>query len=177
MRNKYLLAAVMAASFFLTSPSKAETILLGFGSGALTTDAKLLSLQITSHTGLLSQQLDPLGFRAHIEWSVFGLRGQGSNSNDVAVIGVSPVLRYAVTADSPFIEAGLGAYHFSKHMLNQNDGVGTSFEFGSFGGFGAIVGANRNVEIGYRFLHFSNAGMSSFNPGVNFHQVRLGYRF
>lgn len=177
MKHNYLLAAVMAASFFLAQLSKAETVLLGIGSGAFNTNADLASVQVTSHTGLLNKHLDPLGLRAHVEWSAFGMRGNGINSNDIGVIGVSPVVRYSAGREAPFIEAGLGAYHFSKHMLNQDDGVGTSFEFGSFVGFGAVVGGDQNIEIGYRFLHFSNAGMSSFNPGVNFHQVRLGYRF
>ena len=177
MQYKYLLAAFTATSFFNAPPSRAEVVLLGVGSGALTTNAEFVSVQITSHTGLLGKHLNLIGLSAHVEYSIFGIRGKGFDSNDVAVIGVSPVLRYFDSRESNFLETGLGAYHFSKHMLNLDDGVGTSFEFGSLVGFGTIVGTNRNVEIGYRLLHFSNAGMTNFNPGVNFHQVRLGYRF
>jgi len=177
MQHKYLLAALTAVSFFNAPFLRAEAVLLGVGSGALITNAELVSVQITSHTGLLGKYLNPIGLSAHAEYSIFGIRGRGFDSNDVAVIGVSPVLRYFDSRESSFLETGLGAYHFSKHMLNRDDGVGTSFEFGSFVGIGAILGHAQNVEVGYRFLHFSNAGISSFNPGVNFNQVRFGYRF
>ena len=176
-QHKSVTAAFAAVSFFLFSPSKAETVHLGVGSGALTTNGWLVSAQFTSHTGLLSDILTPVRLFARIEWSVFGARGKGTDSNDLGVFGVSPVLRYFSEHRSLFIEAGLGAYQFSKHMLNRDDGVGTSFEFGSFLGLGAMLGPVRKVEVGYRILHFSNAGMSSFNPGVNFYQVRIGYRY
>ena len=177
MNYKFVLAIIAAASFFLAPISKAETIFLGVGSGTLRTNAELLSVQITSHKGLLDEHLKSMSLRTHVEWSIFGMRGKGVSPTKVGVIGASPVLRHFGARQQAFVEAGLGAYYFSERMLNQDDGVGTGLEFGSLVGFGTIVGTNRNVEIGYRLLHFSNAGMSNFNPGVNFHQVRLGYRF
>ena len=177
MNYKFVLAIIAAANFFLVPTSKAESIFLGVGSGTLKTNAELQSVQITSHNGLLDEYLKSMSLRTHVEWSIFGMRGKGVSANQVGVIGVSPVLRYFDARQQAFVEAGLGAYYFSERMLNQDDGVGTRFDFGSLVGFGTIVGTNRNVEVGYRLLHFSNAGMTNFNPGVNFHQVRLGYRF
>jgi len=181
--SKLVFTAFVAGGFLLvfgntlTFAKGSEFVYLGGGVGALNTDAKFVSLQITSHSENIKNYLAPYGLQGQFEWSLFGVRGDGLDSNDVAIIGFSPVLRFVPKNTKSFFEFGIGPYLFSERMLNKDNGVGTAFEFGSLAGFGLRLGENSNAELGYRIMHFSNAGMTSFNPGVNIHQIRFGYRF
>jgi hypothetical protein len=37
-----------------------------------------------------------------------------------------------------------------------------------------ILGAKHNVSLELRYMHISNAGLATLNPGINTVQVRLG---
>lgn len=53
--------------------------------------------------------------------------------------------------------------------------LGGSFQFMSAIGFDLEVIENWN--LGYRFLHISNAGLHDKNPGMNLHALTLLYKF
>ncbi|HUA21452.1 MAG TPA: acyloxyacyl hydrolase [Bryobacteraceae bacterium] len=60
---------------------------------------------------------------------------------------------------------------------NQPDATGLNFLFDLGGGIRWDVSPNRSVSLGYRFLHISNAGTTSFNPGVDNNVFYVGYSF
>ena len=60
---------------------------------------------------------------------------------------------------------------------NQPDASGLNFLIDLGGGLRWNVGARQAVSLGYRFLHISNAGTTSFNPGVDNNVIYVGYSF
>lgn len=72
---------------------------------------------------------------------------------------------------SPYLELCGGAL-FTDH--NVPTGTNT-VNFTPQAAFGAhILGAKYNVSLEVRYLHISNAGLATPNPGINTVQVRLG---
>jgi len=176
--KKILVFVIAIFSSYLWAPfARAEFVYLGGGNGAFNSNARVKSLQISSHSEIFNSHLSNHGFKAHLEWSVFDIKGTKSGANSTVVAGVSPVLRYGLANDWVFLEFGIGPYFFSEKMISSKEGVGTTFEFGSLVGVGARFGEKSQFEVGYRLMHFSNAGISSFNPGVDIQQIRFGYRF
>lgn len=105
----------------------------------------------------------------------------GRTGNDwLFDFGVSSVLRFSRHAPiglfTPYFELGVGVHLTSESELDDKD-FGINFTFGEYLGAGVKLGERQQWELGYRFQHLSNAGLSDHNPGINFHLLRLGYRF
>jgi lipid A 3-O-deacylase len=92
-------------------------------------------------------------------------------------VGLTPVFRVQPNGlVGPYLEAAIGAHLLSARSLGDKR-FGTRFQFGDHLGIGYRFGAKQHFDLGYRFQHLSNAGIRRPNPGVNFHQMRLQYRF
>ena len=107
-------------------------------------------------------------------------RGSNPDPEDIFGIGMTPVVRlekYPLSGFAPYVEGGVGVHFFSTTRINVDKRMGTSFEFGDLCGVGIRFGEDLKYELGYRFQHYSNAGISDNNAGVNFHQVRFQVTF
>jgi lipid A 3-O-deacylase len=122
------------------------------------------------------------------DWSLGGYweadasywRGSGRNANSFGGIGITPVFRWQDNSTggiAPYIEAAVGIHFFSGVVLSDEKKMGSSFEFGDHVGAGFRFGDKNQYEFGYRFQHYSNAGITENNSGVNFHILRLRYGF
>ena len=121
------------------------------------------------------------------DWSLGGYweadasywKGDNPGGESITGIGLTPVFRYGSDAGTfaPYVEAAVGVHVFSGVRINDNKKMGTAFEFGDHVGFGFRFGEGLKYDLGYRFQHYSNAGISENNGGVNFHQLRLKYGF
>lgn len=91
------------------------------------------------------------------------------------VIGLTPVFQYAFKTPSfkPYLEMG-GGPQFLSDITIENEYKSTLFQFGSVFGLGITT---KRFEIGYRYLHISNANIELPNPGTDFHSLHLGYKF
>jgi hypothetical protein len=78
----------------------------------------------------------------------------------------------------PFLET-IGGVIASTEPIpeNQPDASGLNFLFDFGGGIRWDIGPRRAVALGYKFLHISNAGTTSFNPGVDNSVIYFGYSF
>lgn len=76
----------------------------------------------------------------------------------------------------PYFELGLGIHLLSSSQIEDKD-LSTNYQFGSNVGAGVRFGRGHQFEIGWRFMHLSNADIEKPNPGINFNLVHLGYRF
>ena len=109
------------------------------------------------------------------QWHKSGV-APGENDN-ITEIGITPVFRIEGTSRvGPYVEAGIGV-HLLSHSQIGDKRMSTAFQFGDHVGFGYRFGAKSAFDLGYRFQHLSNASIKRPNPGINFHQVRLQYRF
>jgi hypothetical protein len=78
----------------------------------------------------------------------------------------------------PFIETIGGIIASSEPIPeNQPDASGLNFFFDFGGGIRWRVAERGALSLGYRFFHISNAGTTSFNPGVDNNVFYVGYSF
>jgi hypothetical protein len=95
-------------------------------------------------------------------------------------IGFTPVFRFQQTTRSslsPYLELGVGLHFLSATSLNDQRQFGSSFQFGDHVGVGFRFGDKGKYDLGYRYQHFSNAGLKDPNQGVNYNELRLQYHF
>jgi lipid A 3-O-deacylase len=98
-------------------------------------------------------------------------------NDDITEVSATPVLRVQRNdLRGVYGEAGIGAHLLSRSHIGDKR-LSTNFQFGSHAGLGYRFGTKAQFDVGYRFQHLSNAGIRRPNPGINFHQVRLVYRF
>ena len=170
--------SLLALGFFgfVSTVSAQPVVAISVGSG---TDADIYGVSLISNANFWKKDLGTHWLAStHNETTISNVDGQKSSANKgVVVAGVTPVLRLIPKGSSGFFEAGIGVNYFSEKNINSEKRVGTHFEFGDFLGFGMALGERQQTEIGYRFLHYSNAGISKHNPGLDFHQVRFSYKF
>ena len=107
-------------------------------------------------------------------------RSPNKTSSGIGELAITPVFRVqenTVSSLSPFAEIGIGAHLLSKTSVAPQREFSTAFQFGSHAGVGLRFGQGGAYELGYRYQHLSNAGIKKPNNGINFHLLRLGYRF
>jgi lipid A 3-O-deacylase len=80
-------------------------------------------------------------------------------------LSFSPVFVYEFAGDSvkPYVEGGIGVAAFSSTELEDND-LGSSFQFEDRIGAGLRFAGGH--DVGVRAIHYSNAGISQPNDGV-----------
>ncbi len=91
------------------------------------------------------------------------------------VVSVIPVLAFGSQDGRFTVDLGAGLTLLSKHRYAQQD-FGGPLQFALT--FGVGVPLYQRVGVGYRFLHYSDAG--AYGPdtiGADFHMVELVYRF
>lgn len=107
-------------------------------------------------------------------WQSDVLPGQ---NKDLFEIGFTPVFRLQPNGlKGPYVEGSIGIHFLSRTSIG-DDGLGTSFQFGSAIGFGYRFGAKESFDLSYRYQHVSNAGIKDPNGGLDFHLIRLQYHF
>lgn len=91
------------------------------------------------------------------------------------IFGITPVFHYQPKhmKFTPFIEMG-GGPHLLSNIIIENEYKSTQFQFGSIFGLGI---KHKQLEVSYRYLHISNAGIEMPNPGTDFHSLHVAYSF
>lgn len=85
----------------------------------------------------------------------------------------TPMLRWWPN-DYFYTEIGVGATILSRTSFADRH-LGSAFQFGNHIGAGFLI--NRSHQIGVRFSHFSNAGISEPNDGLDLYQLTYTYRY
>ncbi|WP_171160230.1 acyloxyacyl hydrolase [Usitatibacter palustris] len=104
--------------------------------------------------------------------SAGALRGAGETALTVSLI---PVLAFG-TEDGRFtLDLGAGAALLSRHQFGTQD-FGRPFQFALT--FGVSAPLYDRVGVGYRFMHYSDAGLHGpHTTGADLHMIELTYRF
>jgi lipid A 3-O-deacylase len=93
-------------------------------------------------------------------------------------VSLSPVLTYefgsANAAVLPFVEAGIGLAVFSRNKIEERE-LGSSVNFEDRLGIG--VRFYQRHTIGIQALHYSNAGISSHNAGIESYNAYYRFNF
>jgi len=99
------------------------------------------------------------------------------DSTDTTVdIGLQPVFHFTYGASGlrPYLDLGAGVHFLSRSEIRGRE-MGGAFQFSLVAGIGMDL--NRNIGLGYRFLHISNANIHKDNDGRDEHLVLLSWRF
>ena len=111
------------------------------------------------------------GFGTRLMTSAGLLRGVGKNA---FVISAVPELTFG-TEDQRFVlDAGAGGALFSRYRFGDQN-YGGAFQFALT--MGVSVPLYKQINVGYRFLHYSDAAL--YGPssiGADFHMIELSYR-
>ena len=100
---------------------------------------------------------------------------QGQHQN-LAVIGITPVLRYERDDKLGwYAEAGIGANLFSELYNNDDNQLSTAFQFGDHIGIGYVTPTK--WDFGLKFQHYSNGSIKRPNSGANFLLFGARYKF
>lgn len=91
--------------------------------------------------------------------------GAGDRAGARHSLSFSPVFVYEFNTGSvqPFVEAGVGVAGFSGSEVGDHD-LGSAFAFEDRIGFGLKFAGEH--KIGVRAIHYSNAGLSQPNEGI-----------
>lgn len=116
-------------------------------------------------------------FAGYLEMEYGRWRAQGPEPDaaerDTRQYSAVPVLRMGRASwGSWFAEVGIGPSWITPIFASGEKRFSTQFQFRDHVGVGRFLGGGRHV-LGVRIEHFSNAGVASPNPGVNF--VALNY--
>ena len=99
------------------------------------------------------------------------LRGAGENA---LVVSLIPELTLGSEDGRFTLDLGAGGALFSRHRFGKQD-YGGPFQFALTLGVG--VPFYKKLGIGYRFLHYSDAGINgSGTTGADFHMIEFNYR-
>jgi len=99
------------------------------------------------------------------------LRGAGETA---LVVSLIPELILESEDGWVTLDLGAGGALFSRHRFGSQD-FGRSFQFALTLGVG--VPLYKNLWLGYRFLHYSDAGVhGSDTTGADFHMIEFSYR-
>jgi len=170
--------ALLLCGLFATPAHAVDGAALTIGTGE-DADMTALSLQWDWEKRWFTEGDWSLGGYWEAEASYW--KGDGpSPEKDVYGLGFTPVFRFernVINGMAPYAELGIGMHQFSTSKIHGGKSMGTTFEFGDHLGFGVRFGQDLKYDLGYRFQHFSNAGLSDNNPGINFNEIRLRYSF
>jgi lipid A 3-O-deacylase len=101
------------------------------------------------------------------------LAPSGTTYGGIWHVGLTPLVRYWLTPNTA-IEYGLGANVFSDTAVGDKE-ISTTFQFGnSIGVLHRYAGTPWST--GLRFTHYSNAGIDTPNPGLDYLHLRIGYQ-
>ncbi|WP_095107800.1 acyloxyacyl hydrolase [Pseudomonas sp. Irchel 3E20] len=161
MTRLICLAALAAAMLGQSFSAQAAGVEFGVGQTSDSTMTYRLGMQWDWDKSWLQSDVGRLtGY-----WSGAYTFWDGDETSSNHSLSFSPVLVYEFAGDSfkPYIEAGIGVAAFANTELETNK-LGSSFQFEDRLGFG--VRFKGGHEVGVRATHYSNAGISSPNDGV-----------
>ncbi len=108
------------------------------------------------------------------------MAGYWSNSERLLDLGATPVLRIQPVRHgriaTPYLEGAVG-FHYVSGIVAAGRNISTNFQFGDHLAVGLLLGSGGRLDIAYKFQHLSNASIRQPNAGINFHILRLAYRF
>ncbi|WP_083602051.1 acyloxyacyl hydrolase [Thalassotalea sp. PP2-459] len=125
----------------------------------------------------------PLIGNTRLSWetslNLFDLHGSAKNEATYG-ISLSPVFSKAlpnISNDYPLtLEFGIGVAYVHNEKFGGVD-IGSYYQFEDRLGLLIGLDKNQNSEIAIRYIHYSNGGFNTKNPGLDFLSVAYIYRF
>lgn len=153
-----------------------STVFIQGGVGDQKTSAYVagLSWNLPWHYDFRIGQLGAYVEAALGRWHTDGWRGADTNTWPTQISAVPNLRLYPGHRSVWFIEIGAGPSYIVPLFSTGQKRFGSEFNFDDHVAIGRAFG---HVEMSLRGEHFSDAGISRPNPGENFGQLRIAYRF
>lgn len=110
------------------------------------------------------------------QWRGRNYQGSPDAHQNLVSVGITPVFRFQ--RDSKiglYTEVGIGLHLLSDIYNNNGRTLSGNVQFGDHIGMGYVF--ENNWDIGFKFQHFSNAGIKQPNDGVNFAVIKIRHAF
>lgn len=137
-------------------------------------DVEGVKLALQYHTNLLKDVSENLN--VYFETSVnFWEYGETNERDTNFVLAISPVVQYPlgfINEQQIFVEFGIGFSILDDTNFAGTD-VGGHFQFEDRLGSMTKFGTNNEHQVALRYFHYSNGGLNSVNPGLDF--ISLSY--
>jgi lipid A 3-O-deacylase len=161
MKRLFCLAAIAAALLGQSLNAQAAGVEFGVGQTSDSTMTYRLGLQFDWDKSWLQSDVG----RVTGYWSGAYTYWDGDKTPGASSVSFSPVFVYEFAGQNvkPYVEAGIGVALFSRTQIEDNN-IGQAFQFEDRFGFGLRFAGGH--EVGIRATHYSNAGISSNNDGV-----------
>lgn len=106
------------------------------------------------------------------EVSVNRLKVSGDGSTPLHIFGLSPVLQWQIAGQQRplYIEAGIGGALMDKTYIGQRE-LSTHYQFEDIIRLSWQYSEKSPARVTFMLVHYSNAGISSPNMGVNLAQL------
>ncbi|MBN3864116.1 acyloxyacyl hydrolase [Pseudomonas frederiksbergensis] len=161
MKRLFCLAAIATALMGHSFTAQAAGVEFGVGQTSDSTMTYRLGMQFDWDKSWLQSDIGRLtGY-----WSGAYTYWEGDETSSNHSLSFSPVLVYEFAGQTikPYVEAGIGIAVFANTEVEDNK-LGGAFQFEDRFGFGLRFTGGH--EVGIRATHYSNAGISSPNDGV-----------
>lgn len=161
MKRLFCLAAIAAALMGQSFTAQAAGVEFAVGQTSDSTMTYRLGLQFDWDKSWLQSDVGRLtGY-----WSGAYTYWEGDESSSNNSLSFSPVFVYEFAGQNvkPYVELGVGVALFSNTEY-EGKKLGSAFQFEDRLGFGLRFAGGH--EVGIRATHYSNAGLSSPNNGV-----------
>lgn len=161
MKRLFCLAAIAAALMGQSVSAQAAGVEFAVGQTSESTMTYRLGMQFDWDKSWLQSDVGRLtGY-----WSGAYTYWDGDEASSNHSLSFSPVLVYEFAGQTvkPYVELGVGVAVFANTEVENNQ-LGSAFQFEDRFGFGLRFAGGH--EVGVRATHYSNAGISSPNNGV-----------
>ncbi|MET0848084.1 MAG: acyloxyacyl hydrolase [Pseudomonas sp.] len=161
MKRLFCLAAIAAALMGNSFTAQAAGVEFAVGQTSESTMTYRLGMQFDWDKSWLQSDVGRLtGY-----WSGAYTYWDGDEASSNHSLSFSPVLVYEFSGQTvkPYVELGVGVAVFASTEVENNQ-LGSAFQFEDRFGFGLRFAGGH--EVGIRATHYSNAGLSSPNNGV-----------
>lgn len=110
------------------------------------------------------------------QWRERNYKSGTDDHRNLTSVGITPVFRFQHDSKiGLYTEAGIGLHLLSDTYDNNDHVLSGNAQFGSHVGVGYIF--KNNVDISFKFQHFSNGGIKQPNDGVNFSILKISHTF
>ena len=174
LRSRSATAMLGGLALLVSSASVATDISVALGHSADSTMTYRVGLQFPWQQSWFDSDIGRLsGY-----WTLGYTYWESDNTVNTHSLSASPVLTYefgsANAVVQPFVEAGIGLAAFSRNKLEDRE-LGSSVNFEDRFGFG--IRFYQRHTIGIQALHYSNAGISSNNAGIESYNAYYRFNF
>ena len=103
--------------------------------------------------------------------------GEENNHSTSYALSITPIFMKQISTvyDYPlFVEAGIGASFINDEKVAGKD-IGSNYQFEDR--LGLVLELDESQHVALRYMHFSNGGFNSDNPGLDFMNLSYAYSF